>query len=164
MSDCLNEVKLIGALAADPEVRQTQDGRSICNLRVATTSSWKDRSTGELKSKTDYHMVAIFRQDLVDVARRSLKKDSRLFVQGALKTRKWQDSSGTDRYTTEVVVQGLEDHLIPHNSVAVQSENRGSPPQSRPNPSQAPRNNLAARQLQKTNWDDEPIGDDIPFT
>jgi single-strand DNA-binding protein len=105
MAGSLNEVTLIGHLGADPEIRRTQDGRPIANLRLATTDSWRDKKTGERKEKTEWHTVVIFNEGLCKVVEQYLKKGSKVYVKGALQTRKWQDQSGNDRYSTEVVLQ-----------------------------------------------------------
>lgn len=102
----LNQVSLIGNLGADPEVRTFANGGKVCNLRIATSETWKDKATGERKEKSEWHTVAIFGDGLAGVAERYLKKGSKVFVQGKLATRKWQDQSGADRYSTEVVLQG----------------------------------------------------------
>lgn len=106
MAGSVNKVILIGNLGADPEVRSFQNGGRVCNLRIATTENWKDRNTGERQERTDWHNVAIFSDGLVGVAERYLRKGSKIYVEGQLRTRKWQDQSGQDRYTTEVVLQG----------------------------------------------------------
>ena len=102
----LNQVSLIGNLGADPEVRTFANGGKVCNLRIATSETWKDKATGERKEKSEWHTVAIFGDGLAGVAQRYLKKGSKVFVQGKLQTRKWQDQNGADRYSTEVVLQG----------------------------------------------------------
>ncbi len=107
MAGSVNKVILIGNLGADPEVRTFQNGGKVCNIRIATSESWKDKTTGERKEKTEWHNVAIFNEGLVRVAEQYLKKGSKVYVEGALQTRKWQDQSGADRYTTEVVLQGF---------------------------------------------------------
>lgn len=106
MSGSVNKVILIGNLGADPEVRSFQNGGKVANLRLATTESWKDRNTGEKQERTDWHTVAIFGEGLVGVAERFLRKGSKIYVEGQLRTRKWADKDGNDRYTTEVVLQG----------------------------------------------------------
>ena len=106
MAGSLNKVMLIGNLGADPEVRSFQNGGKVCNLRIATSENWKDRQTGERKEKTEWHTVSIFSEGLVGVAERFLKKGSKVYLEGKLQTRKWQDQSGADRYSTEVVLQG----------------------------------------------------------
>jgi single-strand DNA-binding protein len=105
MAGSVNKVILVGNLGADPEVRQTQDGRSIVNLRLATTESWRDKQSGERKEKTEWHSVVIFNEGLTKVASQFLKKGAKVYVEGQLQTRKWQDKDGNDRYTTEVVLQ-----------------------------------------------------------
>lgn len=107
MAGSLNRVMLIGNLGRDPEVRSFQNGGKVCNLRIATSENWKDRNTGERREKTEWHSVSIFNEGLVRVAEQYLKKGSKVYIEGALQTRKWQDQSGTDRYSTEVVLQGF---------------------------------------------------------
>ncbi|MBL8656501.1 MAG: single-stranded DNA-binding protein [Altererythrobacter sp.] len=106
MAGSLNKVMLIGNLGADPEIRSFQNGGKVANLRIATSESWKDRQTGERKEKTEWHTVAIFSEGLVGVVERFLKKGSKVYLEGRLQTRKWQDQNGQDRYSTEVVLQG----------------------------------------------------------
>ena len=107
MAGSLNKVMLIGNLGADPEIRTFNNGGKVANLRIATSESWKDRQTGERKEKTEWHTVAIFSEGLVSVVERYLKKGSKVFVEGKLQTRKWQDQNGQDRYSTEIVIQGM---------------------------------------------------------
>ena len=111
MAGSVNKVILIGNLGADPEVRRTQDGRPVVNLRLATSNSWKDKTTGERREKTEWHRVVIFNENLCRIAEQYLKKGSKVFIEGALQTRKWQDQSGQDRYSTEVVLQGFRGEL-----------------------------------------------------
>ncbi len=106
MAGSLNKVMLIGNLGADPEVRSFQNGGKVANLRIATSETWKDRNTGERQERTEWHTVAIFSEGLVNVCERYLKKGSKVFIEGQLQTRKWQDQSGNDRYSTEVVLRG----------------------------------------------------------
>ena len=111
MAGSVNKVILIGNLGADPEVRHTQDGRPIVNLRVATSDSWRDKNTGERREKTEWHRVVIFSEGLAKIAEQYLKKGSKVYLEGALQTRKWEDKSGQERYTTEVVLQGFNSTL-----------------------------------------------------
>lgn len=107
----LNKVMLIGNLGADPEVRSFANGGKVCNLRLATTENWKDKNTGERQERTEWHTVAIFTEGLVNVAERYLRKGSKVFIEGQLSTRKWQDQQGNDRYSTEVVLRGFNGTL-----------------------------------------------------
>lgn len=111
MAGSLNKVMLIGNLGADPEVRSFQNGGQVCNLRLATSETWKDRNTGERREKTEWHSVAIFSEGLVRVAQQYLRKGSKIYIEGKLQTRKWQDQSGADRYSTEVVINGFDGTL-----------------------------------------------------
>ena len=111
MAGSVNKVILVGNLGADPEIKRTQDGRPIANLRVATSESWRDKSTGERREKTEWHSVVIFNENLCKVVEQYLRKGSKVYIEGQLQTRKWQDQSGQDRYTTEVVLQGFNGQL-----------------------------------------------------
>ncbi|HEY9090843.1 single-stranded DNA-binding protein [Parasphingorhabdus sp.] len=111
MAGGINKVIIVGNLGADPEVRTFSNGGKVCNLRIATSESWKDRNTGERKEKTEWHSVAIFSEGLAGVAEKYLRKGSKVYIEGKLQTRKWQDQSGNDRYTTEIVLQGYDGKL-----------------------------------------------------
>ena len=106
MAGSLNKVMLIGNLGKDPEVRTFQNGGKVCNFSLATSESWKDRNSGERQERTEWHNIAIFNEGLAGVAERFLKKGSKVYIEGQLQTRKWQDQNGQDRYTTEVVLRG----------------------------------------------------------
>lgn len=111
MAGSVNKVILIGNLGRDPEVRTFQNGGKVCNLRIATSETWKDRNTGERKERTEWHSVAIFSEPLARVAEQYLKKGSKVYIEGQLETRKWQDQSGQDRYSTEVVLRPYRSEL-----------------------------------------------------
>lgn len=111
MAGSLNKVMLIGNLGADPEIRSFQNGGKVANLRIATSETWKDRNTGERQERTEWHNVAIFSEGLVNICEQYLRKGSKVYVEGKLQTRKWQDQSGQDRYTTEVVLRGFDGTL-----------------------------------------------------
>lgn len=111
MAGSVNKVILVGNLGADPEIRRTQDGRPIANLRIATSESWKDKNTGEKREKTEWHRVVIFNEGLCRVVEQYLKKGAKVYLEGQLQTRKWQDQTGQDRYSTEVVLQGFNSVL-----------------------------------------------------
>jgi single-strand DNA-binding protein len=108
----VNKVILVGNLGADPEIRLTQDGRPIANLRMATSETWRDRETGERRERTEWHRVVIFSEGLAKVAEQYLKKGAKIYIEGQLQTRKWQDQEGQDRYSTEVVLQGFNSQLV----------------------------------------------------
>lgn len=118
MAGSVNKVILIGNLGRDPEVRNFQNGGKVCNLRIATSETWKDRNTGERKERTEWHSVAIFSEPLARVAEQYLKKGSKVYIEGQLETRKWQDQSGQDKYSTEVV-------LRPYSSTLTMLDGRG---------------------------------------
>lgn len=112
MAGSLNKVQLLGNLGADPEVRSFQSGDKVANLRLATSESWKDRNTGERKEKVEWHSVSVFGDGLVGIVELYLKKGSKVYVEGQLQTRKWQDQSGNDRYSTEIVLRPYNGQLI----------------------------------------------------
>jgi single-strand DNA-binding protein len=107
MAGSVNKVILIGNLGADPEIRRTQDGRPIANLRIATTDTWRDRNSGERREKTEWHRVVIFSEGLCKVVEQYVKKGSKVYIEGSLQTREWEDQSGQKRYSTEVVIQNF---------------------------------------------------------
>jgi single-strand DNA-binding protein len=111
MAGSVNKVILVGNLGKDPEIRRTQDGRPIANLSVATSDTWRDKTTGERRERTEWHRVVIFNEGLSKIAEQYLKKGSKVYLEGQLQTRKWQDQSGQDKYTTEVVLQGFNAQL-----------------------------------------------------
>jgi single-strand DNA-binding protein len=111
MAGSVNKVILIGNLGKDPEIRRTQDGRPIANLSVATSESWRDKNTGERREKTEWHRVVIFNEGLCRIVEQYLKKGAKIYLEGQLQTRKWQDKDGNEKYTTEVVLQGFNSQL-----------------------------------------------------
>ncbi|HEX5321371.1 MAG TPA: single-stranded DNA-binding protein [Stellaceae bacterium] len=111
MAGSVNKVILVGNLGRDPEIRSTQDGTRIANLNLATSENWRDRNSGERKERTEWHRVVIFNERLVEVAEKFLRKGSKIYVEGALQTRKWTDQQGAERYSTEVVLQRFRGEL-----------------------------------------------------
>jgi single-strand DNA-binding protein len=111
MAGSVNKVILVGNVGADPEIRRTQDGRPIANLRIATSETWRDRNSGERREKTEWHTVVVFNEGLCKVVEQYVKKGAKLYIEGALQTRKWQDQQGQDRYSTEIVLQGFNSTL-----------------------------------------------------
>ena len=111
MAGSVNKVILIGNVGADPEIRRTQSGAAIANLRIATSESWRDKNSGERKEKTEWHTVVVFNEGLTKIVEQYVKKGSKLYLEGSLQTRKWQDQSGNDRYSTEVVLQAFNGTL-----------------------------------------------------
>jgi len=111
MAGSVNKVILVGNLGKDPEIRRTQDGRPIANLSVATSETWRDKNTGERKEKTEWHRVVVFNEGLCKVIEQYLKKGAKVYLEGALQTRKWTDKDGHDKYSTEVVLQGFNSTL-----------------------------------------------------
>ena len=148
MSGSLNKVMLIGRLGQDPEVRNTQDGRSLCTFSIATSESWNDKNTGEKREKTEWHRIVVFNEGLVNIIQQYVKKGSNVFIEGQLQTRKWEDKDGIEKYTTEVVLQGF-------NSTFKMLDNRNSGSVD---------NNFSQDNAipDSSNFDSE-IDDDIPF-
>ncbi|MFQ5622198.1 MAG: single-stranded DNA-binding protein [Paracoccaceae bacterium] len=124
MAGSVNKVILIGNLGRDPEVRSFPNGGKVCNLRIATSETWRDKQTGERRERTEWHSVAIFSEPLVRVAEQYLRKGSKVYIEGQLETRKWQDQSGNDRYSTEVVLRPYRSELTMLDS---RSEGGGAP-------------------------------------
>lgn len=153
----VNKVILVGNLGADPEVRSFQNGGRVCNLRVATSESWKDRNTGEKQERTEWHTVAIFSEGLVGVAESYLRKGSKVYLEGTLRTRKWQDQSGNDRYSTEVVLQGFDAKLVMLDGPG--DGERGGSFRS----AQREGNQRGGQQTQEKGVSADDFDDDIPF-
>ncbi len=122
MAASVNKVILVGNLGADPEIRRTNNGDMIANLRIATSESWRDRNTGERKDRTEWHSVVIFNENLAKVAEQYLRKGAKVYLEGALQTRKWQDQNGNDRYSTEVVLQKFRGDLQMLDGVGERSD------------------------------------------
>ena len=153
MAGSVNKVILVGNLGRDPETRQTQDGRPIVNMSVATSENWKDRQTGERRERTEWHRVVIFDERVAEVAQNYLRKGSKVYLEGQLQTRKWTDQSGQEKYTTEVVLQRFRGVLTMLDSRADSGGGRdyGSEPAGAP---------AAARDSGPSSSD---LDDDIPF-
>ena len=130
MAGSVNKVIIVGNLGRDPEVRTFQNGGKVCNLRIATSETWKDRDTGERKERTEWHSVAVFSEGLVRVCEQYLRKGSKVYIEGKLTTRKWQDQSGQDRYSTEVVLQGFDATLVMLDGPSGQDRQQGGYDQS----------------------------------
>lgn len=155
MAGSVNKVILVGNLGRDPEIRSTQDGREIANLAIATSDSWKDKSTGERKEKTEWHRVVIFNDGLVNVVKNYLKKGAKVYIEGQLQTRKWTDKDGQEKYSTEVVLQGFSSVLtmLDGNKNSGENASAGNYNQSYSQP--------ASAQGQKA--PSELMDDEIPF-
>ena len=125
MSGSVNKVMLVGNLGRDPEVRSMQSGDKVCNLSVATSERWKDRNSGEMQEKTEWHRVVLFDQKLIEVAEKYLQKGAKVFLEGQLQTRKWTDQSGQEKYTTEVVLQRFRGQLVMLDSRGGQGQGAG---------------------------------------
>ena len=153
MAGSLNKVQLIGRLGADPEIKQMVNGKSVARLSVATSQSWKDKSSGERKEKTEWHRVVIFNEGLVNVVQQYVKKGANVYVEGQLTTRKWKDeSSGQDKYSTEIVLQGYNSSLTMLDSRNNVSGNSNLVSE---NKSSLPNENL--------NQENSDLDDEIPF-
>ncbi len=151
MAGRLNKVQLIGRLGADPEIKQMVNGKSVARLSIATSQSWKDKSTGERKEKTEWHRIVIFNDGLVNVVQQYLKKGANVYVEGQLSTRKWKDeATGQDKYSTEVVLQGYNSSLTMLDSRSSSNNNLVSE-----NKSSLPNDNLSQ--------DNSDLDDEIPF-
>ena len=168
MAGSVNKVILVGNLGKDPEIRRTQDGRPIANLRIATSESWRDKATGERREKTEWHSVVIFNENLCKIAEQYLKKGAKVFIEGALQTRKWQGQDGQDRYSTEVVLQGFNGNLtmLDGRSGGGMSEggqaDYGGGDSGYADAPRAARSGGGARQERRGNFDKQ-LDDEIPF-
>jgi single-strand DNA-binding protein len=149
MSGSVNKVIILGNLGNEPEVRNLPSGGKVVNLSVATSESWRDKSTGEKKERTEWHRVVIFSEGLAKLAEQYLKKGSKVYIEGQLQTRKWQDQSGADKYSTEIVLQGFNAALTMLDGPSGDSQ-----------PRQQERRSTGSASAQAPNWDD---GDGIPF-
>lgn len=157
----VNKVIIIGNLGKDPEIRTTQDGREIANLTIATSEHWTDRASGERREKTEWHKVVIFNPNLVQLTKKYIHKGSKVFVEGQLQTRKWQDNSGADRYTTEVVIQGYNGSLTFLDKPSGNGQ-AASADQEADNYASASGGGQV-QQSTKRDWQDEELDDEIPF-
>src|SRR5712672_3404571 len=166
MAGSVNKVILVGNLGKDPEIRRTQDGRPIANLRIATSESWRDKTTGERKEKTEWHSVVVFNEGLCRVVEQYLKKGAKVYIEGALQTRKWTDQAGVEKYSTEVVLQGFNSTLTMLDGRSgggggsFGSDDSGGDFGSGGPASSAPRRAVAAGAGGRSNSD---MDDDIPF-
>lgn len=153
----LNKVQIIGNLGKDPEVRHTQDGRAIVNFSVATTETWRDKSTGERKEKTEWHTVVIFNEGLTKVAEQYLKKGSSVYIEGQLQTRKWIDKNGDDKYSTEIVLQNYRGELVLLGGKNGEREGREE------RPAQRTASRATGRTEQPRKAINDELDDSIPF-
>lgn len=157
MAGSVNKIILVGNLGADPEVRSFPSGGQVVNLRVATSESWKDKSTGEQKERTEWHSVAIFAEGLGKIAAQYLKKGSAVYLEGQLETRKWQDQTGSDRYSTEVVLRPYRSEMVLLGErLGSQNKDHPSSPDAQNEPNKIP---PAIRK----SWANPNIDDEIPF-
>ena len=155
MAGSVNKVILIGNLGRDPEVRSFPNGGKVCNLRIATSENWRDRATGERKERTEWHSVAIFDENLAKVAEQYLRKGSKVYIEGQLETRKWQDQQGNDRYSTEVALRPFrsELHMLDGKAGGSVGDDRGNGYGAGGSPSSQPSG--------RPDFDDFP--DEVPF-
>ena len=150
MAGSLNKVQLIGRLGADPEIKQMVNGKNVARLSVATSQSWKDKSSGERKEKTEWHRVVIFNEGLVNIVQQNLKKGANVYLEGQLSTRKWRDEkSGQDKYSTEIVLQGYNSSLTMLGGKSSSNTNETSQASSLPN--------------DQMSQDNSDLDDEIPF-
>lgn len=157
MAGSVNKVILVGNLGRDPEIRSTQDGREIANLAIATSESWRDKSSGERREKTEWHRVVIFSEGLVNVAKNYLRKGSKVYIEGSLQTRKWTDQQGAEKYSTEIVLQGFGATLTMLDGKGEGSSSGSSSGSSYDNSSSFSNNRAASPAM------DAALDDEIPF-
>lgn len=147
MAGSLNKVVLIGNLGRDPEIRTTSDGKEIANFSIATSESWRDKVTGEKKEKTEWHRIVVFSEGLVKIIKNYVKKGSKIYIEGQLQTRKWNDDNNQEKYTTEIVLQGYNSTLI---LLDAKGENNGFAPES-----YSKSDNKANKDFENSDLDDE---------
>lgn len=161
MAGSVNKVILVGNLGRDPDVRRTQDGRPIATLSIATSESWRDKTSGERKEKTEWHRVVVFNEGLAKVAEQYLKKGAKVYLEGKLRTRKWLDQGGAEKYTTEIVVENFDGSLV-----MIDGRREGGPPPADENSYGETRTSSAGANAASGARANEPradIDDDIPF-
>ena len=166
MAGSVNRAILVGNVGADPEIRRTQSGKPIANLRIATSETWRD-SSGERKEKTEWHTVVVFNEGLCKVVEQYVKKGAKLYIEGQLQTRKWQDQNGNDRYSTEVVLQGFNSTLTMLDGAGDRGTGEGVG-EGRPNGTNSSNANdkglsNRGRRYQPTSYDDDLEDEEIPF-
>ena len=159
MSGSVNKVIIVGNLGRDPESRSFQNGGKVVNLRIATSESWKDRNSGEKKEKTEWHSVAIFNEGLANVAEQFLRKGSKVYIEGQLQTRKWQDTTGQDKYSTEIVLQGFNSVLTMLDGPGGNGGGGGEP-RSRV---EGADNRTPQQAMKETRRVADDLDDDVPF-
>lgn len=158
MAGSVNKVILVGNLGADPEVRSLPSGNKVVNMTIATSESWRDKNSGERKEKTEWHRVVIFSEGLAKVAESYLKKGSKVYLEGALQTRKWQDQSGNDKYSTEIVLQGFNSSLT-----MLDAPSGGGEAERQPAPGYGAAKDRSARPAAAPSFESGGMDDDIPF-
>jgi single-strand DNA-binding protein len=163
MAGSVNKVILVGNLGADPEIKRTQDGRPIANLSVATSDTWRDKNTGERKEKTEWHRVVIFSEGLCKIAEQYLKKGSKVYLEGQLQTRKWQDKDGKDRYSTEVVLQNFNSTLTMLDGKSSGGGSFGAEEGGGDFGSSGPSRSAPPRRVAAGGGGRDDMNDDIPF-
>jgi len=166
MAGSVNKVILVGNLGRDPEIRRTQDGRPIANLRIATTETWRDKATGERREKTEWHTVVIFNEGLCRVAEQYLKKGAKVYVEGQLQTRKWQGQDGQDRYSTEVVLQNFNGQLTMLDGRSGAGAGAGIQEDDQAGYAPSPSNGNGGAKRGGSSGSknfDKPVDDEIPF-
>ena len=159
MVGSVNKVILLGNLGRDPEIRAMQSGNKMATFSIATSKRWKDKTTQEQKEKTAWHNIVIFGDGLVDIVEKYVKKGSKIYLEGELQTRKWQDQEGNDRYTTEVILQGYNCNLTLLDS----SRNNVSSNNIDEQPKNIKQDNISENSLDDKNIDSSELDDDIPF-
>lgn len=163
MAGSVNKVILVGNLGADPEIKRTQDGRPIANLSIATSDTWRDKNSGERKEKTEWHRVVIFSEGLCKIAEQYLKKGSKVYIEGQLQTRKWQDKDGKDRYSTEVVLQNFNSTLTMLDGKSSGGGSFGAEEGGGDFGSSGPSRSAPPRRVAAGGGGRDDMNDDIPF-
>lgn len=162
MAGSLNKVTLIGNVGNEPEIRSTQNGKELANLSIATTESWRDKATGEKKERTEWHRVVVFSEGLVNVIKNYVKKGSKLYLEGALQTRKWTDKDGVERYSTEIVLQAFDSTLIMLDGKGG-SSNDSAPSYDDYSASNAKSSSSSSNASSKPSFAHDELDDEIPF-
>ena len=163
MAGSVNKVILVGNLGKDPEIRRTQDGRPIANLSIATSETWRDKGTGERKEKTEWHRVVIFSEPLCKIVEQYLKKGAKVYIEGALQTRKWTDQAGVEKYSTEVVLQGFNSTLTMLEGRSGGGGGSFAPDDSGDFGSSSPASSAPRRAVAAGGSRNSDMDDDIPF-
>mgnify|MGYP001215192994 CR=1 FL=1 len=163
MAGSVNKVILLGNLGQDPDIRTMQNGKKVCNFSIATSESWKDKDTGEKKEKTEWHRVVVFNEGLINVVENYIKKGTKLYVEGSLQTRKWTDDAGTEKYTTEIIIQGYGGRI---DIVSPKGSNQAIEEKDVSQSNDVSKDEISSKDNKETASDDKSassMDEDIPF-